>query len=818
MKDFYSRLTLFVINKAKYILVAFLIATVFFGYMTTKLGVDSDIMKVMPQDDPIILDYYREQNAMGNTDVMIVAFFLKPETDPQTVAKNFYDRMSTYKNLKEFTKTDMTFFLSSGFLNVTNTDVIEQITQNVNNVFDAVKSANPYDFKSFEYLYDTLDGIYSLQQGLSQSEDNFIKSYYMLSVEKDIMIMGVSFIKPSTDLGFVNEVIPVVKKNLSEIEKIHGIKTGLTGNYIYSYEANKALSKDFAITTTLTMVFTISLFYIAFGNMITTVIVFICLILATVISMGITQMMFGQLNIITTFVASITVGLGIDYGQHLLTRFINDYKKNNNMVDALYYTYKNSLTPIFYGVITAIVVFTTLLLMRLPAFTQMSVMTIAGLFVFFIVMVFVVPAIMTIFKSSLKVSRIEEYTNKFFKKMSYFIPKNGKIIVRIVVPIMIIFSIIGAFSTLNFSYTTPGLVSASSESSKIGVLVLSKMGQTSFDSLKCAVRFDENIDDFKSRLLATGAVKSIESLPDTIEKQVGKYADLKNKVQGLSEVIANPMVASILKKYNIYSDSLKIIDIISRSSDLNQFSLNILEILPQELKSSFFMEKDGVKYIILSIQPAFDIWSNNGLKKFFDKIGKDNTDRILGNPKAMYKIMSIVSKRFILPTAVSFIFIAIFTYFSRKKNIKETLLTFFGLVSASLGTFGVGYFMGIRPTFTTLLTYPLVSGVGVEGFIHIFHAIDEDPKHYWQSLNSVTFSIATTIAAFISFNVSEGALLKQFATTMALSLVFSWVASAVLIPAINRKKIKEYWKKEKDMREEIAEVEKNFEKDMEKQE
>ena len=297
MKDFYSRLTLFVINKAKYILVAFLIATVFFGYMTTKLGVDSDIMKVMPQDDPIILDYYREQNAMGNTDVMIVAFFLEPQTDPQVVAKNFYDRMSTYKNLKEFTKTDMTFFLSSGFLNVTNTEVIEQITQNVNNVFDAVKSANPYDFKSFEYLYDTLDGIYNLQQGLSQSDDNFIKSYYMLSVEKDIMIMGVSFIKPSTDLGFVNEVIPVVKQNLSEIEKIHGIKTGLTGNYIYSYEANKALSKDFAITTTLTMVFTISLFYIAFGNIITTAIVFICLILATVISMGITQMMFGQLNI-----------------------------------------------------------------------------------------------------------------------------------------------------------------------------------------------------------------------------------------------------------------------------------------------------------------------------------------------------------------------------------------------------------------------------------------------------------------------------------------------------------------------------------------
>jgi predicted RND superfamily exporter protein len=510
-----------------------------------------------------------------------------------------------------------------------------------------------------------------------------------------------------------------------------------------------------------------------------------------VLTLGVAQVAFGRLNIITSFVTAITLGLGIDYGIHVVTRLVSEYKEKNDFQKALKITYETSFMPLVFGVITTVIVFLTLMLMRLPAFTEMAIMSSFGLIIFFLIMIFFIPAFMYLVRNKIKIGNLVIYVNRLFKKLGFLIPKNGNFIKWIIIPITIFFVIFGVINVLQFSYTPPGMISENSKSVQVGQDISKYFGTDTFNSMKYIIRIDEDPDAIAAELLSLGVIDSVESLPEIIENQIGNFSDLKTKIGGLSETLKNPIVISLLKKYNLYSESIKIVDIASKSNDLYQFSLNILEVLPDNLKSNFFFEKDNKKYMVLEITSSMDIWRNNGLKTFFEALD-DKSDRIAGYPKAMYKIMGVVQQRFILPMVISFSIIFLLTFISRR-NIFEALEAFIGLFASSVASFGVGYFMGVDATFVTMLTFPLIFGIGVDGYIHIFHAIDEDKIHYWHTLKSVTLSFLTSILTFASFQISRGDLLKEFSLNMIISIGLTWVFTVLMIPAFRRNDIIGKW-------------------------
>lgn len=793
----YKFLSNFVIKNSKLIILLVAILTAIFGFLVTKLGIDSDILKIAPQDSDIIQTLNEENKLLQGNDVLITAFYLNEDSDPSEIAQKFYNEMNKIDFFSGFTETDLSFLLSFGFISIDNTEIINSISQSVEDLLEALKVANPYDFKTMDYINDTLKQFYSLEDELSTDQTvNMLKSYYAVSPNKKIMIMGSFFEKPPTNIDFVNNLIPQIEKITDEISNEFGIKTGLTNDYITQYEANKTVSEDFSITTIISVILIILVFFISFGSITTTGIVFLGLIISMIITLGIAQVVFGELNIITSFVTAITLGLGIDYGIHIVTRLVSEYREKDDFREALTITYETSLIPLLFGVMTTVVVFLTLMMMKLPAFTEMAVMSSFGLVIFFLIMVFFVPAFMYLVQNKIKIGNLVVYVNRLFKKMGFLIPKNGNFIKWFVIPTTIFFVVFGIINVLHFSFTPPGMISENSESVQVGQDISKNFGTDTFNSMKYIIRIDEDPDAIAAELLSLGVIDSVESLPEIIENQIGNFSDLKTKIGGLSETLKNPIVISLLKKYNLYSESIKIVDIASKSNDLYQFSLNLLEVLPEDLKSNFFFEKDNKKYMVLDINSSIDIWKNNGLKIFFEVLG-EKTDRIVGYPKAMYKIMGVVQKRFVLPMILSFSIIFLLTFMSRR-NILESLEAFIGLSASSIATFGIGYFLGIEATFVTMLTFPLIFGIGVDGYIHIFHSIDEDKAHYWHTLKSVTLSFLTSILTFVSFQISRGDLLKEFSLNMIISIGLTWVFTVLMIPALRKTELIGKWNKKID--------------------
>jgi hypothetical protein len=491
---------------------------------------------------------------------------------------------------------------------------------------------------------------------------------------------------------------------------------------------------------------------------------------------------------------AITLGLGIAYGIHVMTRFSKEIEDNGDFTTALASTYKGLLLPLFFGMITTIIVFLTLFFMGLPAFNELAIVSSMGLLVFFFIMIFFVPTLIYALKVKIKVSPFTSKIDNAFKKFPHFISKNSKTIFIVVVPAVSILSVLGLINYTNFSYTPPGLISSNSESVKVGEQILEHFGNISFDTLQYLMRVDEDIETVKKELLDTGVVESVNSLPDIIQENLGEFSKIKTQLEGLSQVINNPIMISILKKYNLYSDSLKLIDAAARSSDLYHFTLNIMDIFPEDLRSNFLIEKDGQKYLLLEVTPKFSLWSNNGIKIFFDALGEKG-ENILGFPKATYKIMEMIRQRFYIPLFLSFISIWGITAIVRK-NIVQPSEAMLSLIISVLATFGVSYLIGIRATFVTVLTFPLIFGIGIDGFLHLYHTFSNNKTNFWNILKSITFSLSTTTLSFLSFQFSRGELLKEFSLTMSMSLGFTWLFTAVMF-VVNREMLRKFWKSKK---------------------
>jgi predicted RND superfamily exporter protein len=100
------------------------------------------------------------------------------------------------------------------------------------------------------------------------------------------------------------------------------------------------------------------------------------------------------LTFITAFLASITVGLGIDYSIHVSDRFTQELDRGKDPVDALSETVVGTGGALFGSALTSGVSFVTLLLHPSPMFQSFGFIVVIALLLSFAVSVFVFPSLL----------------------------------------------------------------------------------------------------------------------------------------------------------------------------------------------------------------------------------------------------------------------------------------------------------------------------------------------------------------------------------------------------------------------------------------
>ncbi|GBF37177.1 hypothetical protein LPTSP1_01550 [Leptospira johnsonii] len=394
------------------------------GFLATRLSINSDNLQLLPSDNPSVVQTKRVIEMIGGsgfytvalkfkddkgmTEHLTKAFQAKRNGDPETQKKEleladeakrknvaYYKareialkrasdklaaevlkdkelvRYVSYRYNVSFLQDRLPLFLK--------TEDLKEIRKRIKRkIDDEIEKANPFFIKltNEEYNPDFTD-IISKYQKLAKRD---IFDEYNISPEKGMLIV---LIKPTgsfVDIEFLEKIdkkVQDVVKNIG-IEQ-DGIYAGYTGAYKLNqddYETLVKALKPIGIASFLGIGLLLLLF---FRNPLFIVILLFSLLSGLLMTFGLTGLVIGQLNSITSIIGSILMGLGIDYGIQFLYRFREEFTKKQDIVRAIKDTIYHTGIASFSSALTTTSAFVVLSFSEFRGFSEFGIIATYGI-------------------------------------------------------------------------------------------------------------------------------------------------------------------------------------------------------------------------------------------------------------------------------------------------------------------------------------------------------------------------------------------------------------------------------------------------------
>jgi predicted RND superfamily exporter protein len=136
------------------------------------------------------------------------------------------------------------------------------------------------------------------------------------------------------------------------------------------------------------------------------------MVIGMCMTLGLAGLLVGEINIVTSFVNAMVLGLGIDYGIHVMTR-IGEYSRLMEIKESVKETLSELLKPSLTALLTTIGAFGSMYLGLSRPFVQMATFSIVGMSCFYLTMMLFLPSLVV----TLKVRPTEREKFMFLRKL-----------------------------------------------------------------------------------------------------------------------------------------------------------------------------------------------------------------------------------------------------------------------------------------------------------------------------------------------------------------------------------------------------------------
>ena len=134
--------------------------------------------------------------------------------------------------------------------------------------------------------------------------------------------------------------------------EVTGLNVGLTGEPVLEYDEMAQSQKDTTIATVVSLVLVALIFIYGYNETGRPLKATLCLLVGLAYTMGFTTLAVGHLNILTITFVPILVGLAIDFGVHLITRYEEELRHGKSQHEAIELAMVNTGIGIFTGAFT----------------------------------------------------------------------------------------------------------------------------------------------------------------------------------------------------------------------------------------------------------------------------------------------------------------------------------------------------------------------------------------------------------------------------------------------------------------------------------
>jgi hopanoid biosynthesis associated RND transporter like protein HpnN len=651
---------------------------------------------------------------------------------------------------------------------------------------------------------------------------------------------------------------PTEKQNEAAVERLNalveqtkrevpGLNVGVTGEPVLEHAEMQQSEKDSTVASIASLIICALIFVYGYQETGRPIKATFCLLVGLAYTMAFTTLVVGHLNILTITFVPILIGLAIDYGVHLISRYEEELRRGKTQEAALTKAMIYTGQGIFTGALTTAGAFLAMALTDFKGIQEMGIICGGGLIICFIPMMTLLPVLLLRGRQNVIDHAQSNVAERRARIENMWLQR--PIAVTIVTVLLCavaatqIRKVYFDYDLLNMqSEGLPAveyellLINANKQSTNATKSVL--FGAVTATNLHEAALLEEQLTNLPSvagvesltRFLAEDQTRKLEMIRQikqdlcTIHFQeqdlnAVELSKLNVTLYATSGYLGNAIAATrtnepalsqqllslqraiedlrkeMLKENpsQAQSNSLKLASFQQALFDdvhdtfealQNQDASGPLRI--QDLPQALRDRFIGVtgKYLIM-VYPKEDVWKRDNQKKYIEDVQKIYPN-VTGTPVQLYYYTESLRASYVQAAYYSLAAIAVLVFIHFRSPLSVAL----SLVPVGVGFLWLGGIMGyfgipLNPA--NIMTLPLVIGIGVTNGIHILNRFAEEqtPNILARSTGkAVLVSGLTAIAGFGSLILAQHRGIRSLGYIMSAGLATCMIAGLTFLPAL----------------------------------
>ncbi len=689
--------------------------------------------------------------------------------------------------------------------------------------------STPYRFQSpWNTFFDT------------QAE--FEKDGYLMSDDDRFAFMVLDLKKKSGSFTKRQAALERLRHHLQALRFDYpDLKAGVTGEVALATDEMVQAFRDTAWASVLTFVGIGLLFILVFRQVFNPVLVLFSLLAAISWTFGWLTLTVGHLTILSVAFTPILMGLGVDFGIHLVSRFKEEIADGQPIDTALERSCRYTGSAIMAGAVTTVLAFFAVMLADFRGIQELGFIAGSGVLLSFLSTFTVLPALLSITEKGTSTHSLKSARFKQTLQMLGRLYRHPRCVLAGALIITLLSGI--RLGSVRFDYNLLNLQAEGTES----VVWERKITEHSKRSSWYALATADSLAEARrkeAKFKALPSVRKVDSLADLLpehqNRRIEHVRDLHPLVERFDLEMEPPEppgpeeIIELLDKIKFKlrtdvqwdlqkkPDEKEILltrqalleldnDLKSIPSDkirrrLEPFQERLFEDfskkfrllkensnppgpveekdLPIQLKDRY-QGKNGD--YLLRIYSEKNIWDKGPMAEFVTQLQAAEQE-ITGSPVIGYTVINLMKKGYIRGSVYAFMAICMVTWVMFRK-IKETCLTLIPLAFTVIWTLGWMGWTDIPFNLANVIALPLILGIVVDDGIHVVHRFRErpdclEPLISGSTAQAVTLTSWTTMIGFGSLLISRHFGIFSLGLVITMGVGMAWVLSLIVLPVI----------------------------------
>jgi len=650
---------------------------------------------------------------------------------------------------------------------------------------------------------------------------------------------------PSDDL--TGDAIDHLRRLIQQTKnEVPGVNVGLTGQPVLDYDQMVQSEKDIALASVVSLFLCALIFIYGYNETGRPVKATICLLVGMAYTLGFATLAVGHLNVLTITFVPMLIGLAIDYGVHLITRYEEELRHGRTREEALTKAMVFTGQGIFTGSLTTAGAFIAMAFTNFKGIQEMGIICGGGLLLCLIPMMTLLPVLLLRGRQNvIDRSQTEDETRA---RIENFWLQRPALVIGITIALGALAYTQIYQGKVKFDYNLIELQSRGLQS----VVFAQKLTHADKSTLAGAI-VATNLDQaigLEEKLKALPTVADVEPPADMLEdfieqnqiQKLGLIRGIKGEVAPLefnapdlrpvnveelsqnlwftktyagnaledSGVKADPEMTKQfvslqgaienLRKTMLAGDTNALAEHADKLAAFQQALFNDVretfrslqnqdvsaplrvDDLPSALRNQF---AGATGKFLLQVFPKEDVWQRTNQESFVADL-RTVDPNATGTPVQFYEYETLMRDSYIQAAWYSLIAIAIMVLIHFRSPVAMIL----SLLPVGIGTLwlaGLMGWFGIPFNLANIMTLPLVIGIGVTNGVQILNRFAEErtPNILARSTGkAVLVSGLTAIAGFGSLILAKHQGIHSLGCVMAVGIMTCMIAGLTFLPAL----------------------------------